>query len=483
VSLSLAACTGEKITPLPNNPDPMMMNPVDPVDPVDPIDPVDPSDPNATTFAEHMLPLLQENCQSCHRLGGIAPFTLTSYEDAKRWAGQMVKATADETMPPFGADDTADCQPRFGFADDLRLSDAEKAVFAKWTSDGLLEGDMSKAPAPKMFDPRAGRLANVDATFSGGAFTTQGSRDQFRCFIIDPQLPVDTFVKGVGFVPGNPAVVHHAIAFLDPDRTSLQHANVGESYDCFAGTGFANTSVLYAWAPGAQPAELGDSLAFSIAANSLIVLQVHYHPLVNSAEVDQSTLELQYFNGRPQNIAQILLIGNFENQFGNNEGLMPGMNDRTALPEFRIPAGVADHVETQRFILPSTLNGFPLPDLKVISAATHMHYVGTGMRWEIEHAIPEEGEPQRECMIETPRWDFQWQRGYAYDVPMLRAPEWRPGDTLHLRCLYNNTMDNPFVAQALADQGFSAPQDVYLGEETLDEMCLAVMTIAFANPF
>lgn len=480
---AMFACTGETTTPLPNNMQPDPNNPNNPNDPNNPNNPNNP-DPNAATFAEHVLPLLQDNCQSCHRLGGIAPFTLTSYEDAKRWAGQIIKVTEDGTMPPFGADETDECQPRFGWADDVRLTDAQIAVFSKWSTDGLLEGDMSKAPAPKMFDPREGRLPNVDATFTASQFTTQGSRDQFRCFIIDPQLAQDTFVKSVGFVPGNPAVVHHAIAFLDPERSSLQHAAVGESYDCFAGTGFSNTSVLYAWAPGAQPAQLTNNMAFQVTANSLIVLQVHYHPLPASAEMDQSTLEVEYLNGRPQNIAQILLIGNFDRAFGNNEGLMPGMNDRTATPEFRIPAGAVNHVETQRFILPDTLGGgFPVPDLKVISAATHMHYVGTGMRWEIEHAAPKAGEPARECMIETPKWDFQWQRGYAYDVPLADAPEWRPGDTLHLECTYNNHMENPFVAQALADQGLSAPIDVYLGEETLDEMCLAVMTIAFPNPF
>jgi hypothetical protein len=302
--------------------------------------------------------------------------------------------------------------------------------------------------------------------------------------VIDPQLTRDTFVSGVGFAPGNSKVVHHAIAFLDPERRSLNNAPVGSSYDCFAGTGFQNTTVLYAWAPGANPAELGSTVAFQIPANSLIVLQIHYHPLPNAAETDKSSLELRYLQGRPQYIAQILLIGNFDQPFGNGDGLMRGVNDRGTQPEFRIPAGVADHVEEQRFTLPEELmGGFRIPDLKILAAATHMHYVGTDMRWGVEHAQPKAGEPERECMIQTPEWDFQWQRGYAYDTTIENAPEYRPNDTLWIRCQYDNTMNNPFVAKALMEQGLSAPKDVYLGEETLDEMCLAVMTVAFPNPF
>src|SRR5262249_42755196 len=153
--------------------------------------------------------------------------------------------------------ETADCQPRFQWKNDLRLNADQKALFAKWASDGLKEGDQNKAPAPKMFGERDGLLPNPDATFTPlNPFTAEGSHDQFRCFIIDPSISQDTFVDAVGFRPGNTSIVHHAIAFLDPDRTSLQKAAVGESYDCFAGTGFQNTSVLYAWAPGAQPAQL-----------------------------------------------------------------------------------------------------------------------------------------------------------------------------------------------------------------------------------
>jgi len=49
---------------------------------------------------------------------------------------------------------------------------------------------------------------------------------------------------------------------------------------------------------------------------------------------------------------------------------------------------------------------------------------------------------------------------------------------LTLDCTFDNRMNNPHLAAALADQGLDAPIDVYLGEQTLDEMCLGVFGVA-----
>jgi hypothetical protein len=107
-----------------------------------------------------------------------------------------------------------------------------------------------------------------------------------------------------------------------------------------------------------------------------------------------------------------------------------------------------------------------------------MHYVGTDMLVKLVHNDPVGDEPDEECLVQTPNWDFGWQRAYAYDAPLDAVPQLRSGDELHMRCDYNNSMSNPFVVQALAEQGLDGPVDVHLGEETLDEMCLGVFGIA-----
>ncbi|MBI5609609.1 MAG: hypothetical protein HY902_12120, partial [Deltaproteobacteria bacterium] len=87
--------------------------------------------------------------------------------------------------------------------------------------------------------------------------------------------------------------------------------------------------------------------------------------------------------------------------------------------------------------------------------------------------------PEKECLVETPQWDFDWQRIYVYDAPIDQLPTLGAGDRLRMRCTYDNSMGNPAVVSALKDQGKSQPQDVWLGEQTLDEMCLAVVQILY----
>lgn len=90
--------------------------------------------------------------------------------------------------------------------------------------------------------------------------------------------------------------------------------------------------------------------------------------------------------------------------------------------------------------------------------------------------------PADECLIETPNWDFNWQRIYVYDTALDQLPTLTSGDRLRMKCTYDNTMGNKFVAAALKAQGKSAPVPVSLGEETLDEMCLAVVQVLYAPP-
>ena len=82
-------------------------------------------------------------------------------------------------------------------------------------------------------------------------------------------------------------------------------------------------------------------------------------------------------------------------------------------------------------------------------------------------------------MLQTPDWNFAWQRAYLYDVKIEDLPPFLPGDVLKMRCTYDNTMANPYVQRALKDQGLTSPVDVKLGESTLDEMCLSALPLAY----
>src|SRR5262245_37221786 len=41
------------------------------------------------TFTKDVAPIMQAKCQTCHRPGAIAPFSLLTYEDARPWASAI----------------------------------------------------------------------------------------------------------------------------------------------------------------------------------------------------------------------------------------------------------------------------------------------------------------------------------------------------------------------------------------------------------
>jgi hypothetical protein len=428
------------------------------------------------TFHKDVEPILQKSCQGCHAPGRIAPFGLLAYADVKALADTIVANTANGSMPPWGAIETDECKPRFGFRDDKRLSESELATLKAWRDGGTLEGDPKDAPPPLDLNTLAG-LPGVELTVEPTKpFTASGDKDQFRCFVIDPKLTTDAFLNGSHFIAGNPKVVHHALMFLDENGESVAKADADGGYDCFGGPELSDTSLLAGWAPGGVPNELAPNIGIPIPANAKLVMQVHYHPAGGPATADATKFQMRFTKGVPEYIGLVALIGNFSTQLPNGDGLLPGPNDGKGV-EFMIPAGAKGHTETMKFTIPANDDGTPLKDLKVYGASTHMHYVGTDMIVSVDRPAPTDETPAHECLVQTPKWDFNWQRHYYYDTPIASLPSLRTGDVLNFRCTYDNSLENPFVKRALSEQNLSAPRDVRLGETTLDEMCLGNLTL------
>src|SRR3989441_5352518 len=87
------------------------------------------------TFNKQVLPILQKNCQACHRPGEIAPMSFLTYQDVRPWAKAIKTAVAGRQMPPWFAD------PAYGhFANDRRLSDVDIKTLGGWADEGPAEG-------------------------------------------------------------------------------------------------------------------------------------------------------------------------------------------------------------------------------------------------------------------------------------------------------------------------------------------------------
>lgn len=412
---------------------------------------------------EDIAPLVHQRCVGCHRDAGIAPFALATYADASVFAPLMNDAVIAGDMPPWGALETDECQPAHTWLDDTRLSADEKQRFADWVSAGAPEGDPARAaPLP---EPPSLELADPTELLQNPApFVVGGTQDSFVCVAIDPGVDRDVWITGVQVVPDRTEVVHHVLMYVDTQALSDDLVDENSTFPCLGFVSFEGAQQIGTWVPGAVPTETPPDVGFPMPAGSRIVLAYHYHPTGGGDVTDQSSLALRWTEEAPA-------LNGVMGLFGNGDGLEPGPGDPGGEPTFQIPANVKGHTETMNVVIPDFL-----PPTQIFSLGTHMHYVGVDMRAWIER------DGQEICLIQTPRWDFNWQRNYTVDAPLGMMPVVQGGDVVRIRCKYDNTLDNPFLVRALAEQGLSEPKTVELGEESLDEMCLLLFGLASNLP-
>jgi hypothetical protein len=430
------------------------------------------------TYHADVAPLLARSCGSCHVAGGLAPFALDSYESASGLADAIVAATEAGTMPPWGTAESDLCRPQHGWKGDVRLSPDELELLRAWRDDGTPEGDA--AHAAELPQPPSMSLPDATVTLTPELpWVAQPGADQFRCFSLDMGLSETQWINGFQVVPGNRAVVHHVVLTIDPTGASLADVDETGSFDCGSGgtMDFPDPRVLGVWLPGGLPFELAPDIGVEAPAGSRLVMQIHYHTGGPDAAPDTTGVELRYTEGRPDYLMVPVGIGNFEKTEANGDGLQRGPNDTLYGARFFVPANVAGHTEEMVLTVPDTGDdGAPLPEIRVLGAAAHMHLVGTDLLVEVEKAPPWLGDGP-ECLLHEPHWSFDWQRTYLYDAPFESLPRLRPRDRIRVRCAYDNTLANPYVQRALGDLGLSSPVDVELGEGTLDEMCLAILPL------
>ncbi len=422
------------------------------------------------TWYRDVAPLLAEHCMTCHSDGGIAPFSMESYEVAAPAAAMMLEAVESGAMPPWDAESADDCSPRHAWKDDMRLSASEIQLLRDWIATGKQEGTAAEIPEPPSL-----ALDRVSHTATPSTpYTTTGSADEFICFILDPGVTRLSWLTGVEVVPGNPKVVHHVVlvgyragAALDAD---IAANGIGRPFECNGGVlTREDTFLMGVWTPGSQPFETPGDLGLPVPAGTKVLMQMHYHPGGATTNLpDASTVNLRLETSRPINTYTITAVGNA----ATTPTLLSGPGDRTGTPEFRIPAGATNHVESMRF----PLSGLPAGKFRLFAAYPHMHYIGVELSVQVEHPL-NGGGVDRECLVNVPRWNFDWQRTYQYDAPIAALPAISNGDTLIVRCSYDNSLANPFVRRALEEAGLVEPIDVRLGEESLDEMCLGIFGI------
>jgi mono/diheme cytochrome c family protein len=394
------------------------------------------------TFTETIAPILYANCVTCHRPGEAAPFSLLSYEDARKRGGLIAQVTKSRYMPPWHA------VHGYGeFADERRLTDEQIAAIDDWVKNGMPQGNPARLPKVPQFTDgwqlgKPDLILEMPASFDVPA----SGPDIYRNFVIPTGLAEDKAVRAVEFRPGTRAVVHHAL-FMYVRGGALAAADGKDGRPGFGGAvpvtfmpALQPSGDLGSWTVGATPRFLTDGLALPLAKGSDLVLQLHLHP-TGKAETERSTVGI-YFTGTA----------------AERKVFYPGT---PAL--FGFLAGIDIPPGEKRYTINGTMT--MAVDMRAYAIEAHAHYLGK--EFKATATLPD-GATRPLLWIQD--WDFNWQDQYRFKEPLL-LPK---GTRIDVSITYDNSAENP-------RNPHNPPQHVEWGLESFDEMGIVRLQATTVN--
>ena len=389
------------------------------------------------TFNKDVLPILQKDCQSCHRPGEIGPMPLLTYEGTRPWAKAIKEAVLTQKMPPWFAD------PRYGhFANDRRLSEADIKTVAAWVDAGAPEGEAKDKPAPLQWHEGWNIKPDLVYQLPKPYTVPKTGTIEYTSFVIPSGLTKDTWVEDAEVRAGNRTVVHHASVYIRPPGSEwLKNAPIGEPYvapknsplgthppdEIATRPAKMENEWFVGYVPGIQPQRYFAPEMHSaklIPAGSDIVIEMHY--TANGKEAAQDQTKVGFVLAKEPPRYRLLTLG-------------------VANASFAIPPGDPNYEghAVATFSQPVT----------VIYLQPHMHTRGKDM--EIRFDYPT-GESQ--TMLNVPHYSYLWQTIY-YEKDPLQVPK----DTqVNVIAHWDNSAGNPLNPDPTAT--------VRWGDQSWDEM-------------
>ncbi len=405
------------------------------------------TDAASVTYAYYrdIAPIIEGRCATCHEAGGVAPFPLTSYDEVAMY-GALISAVVDAgTMPPWPAADGCNT-----YRGDTSLSQEQVDMFRTWVDEGSPAGDPDDVgdalpdlsiELPRIDVELALEEAHVPVPDEPGGY------DEHVCFLLDWPGATEQFIRGYEVLPTNLAAAHHAvIRIVPPDDVenlrALDEADPKYGWACGAGTGMTagQGALLGGWIPGGGASVFPDGTGLKIEPGSAILMNMHYNLVSGDLTPDQTRIDLMV-EDTVERQGRSLFILDPSWPVGDN---------------MLIPAG-ATGVEHQ-----ADFGLGLLGDVDIHQVAMHMHtFARTGKVW-----ISREDGSQT-CAVDIPSWDFDWQLTYPLEEPVRLSA----GDRLNISCSFDNALED----QPTEDGAPAEPRDITWGEDTYDEMCMAIV--------
>jgi len=358
--------------------------------------------PPVVTWARDVAPILQENCETCHRPGQVGPFALQTYEQSRGWAEMILSVVEEGRMPPWNADEDY----RGVFVNERSLSAVDRQKLRDWVEGGLLPGDPEEAPPPAEW-PEGWSIGEPDVVFEmqhdivedaplpeeGWEVPREGVVE-YQYFSVDTNYPEDRWVQAVETRAGAPDVVHHIlVAVDDPSDPNRRFKNRGD-FRSFLGAGV----------PGDVSTSYPEGYGKKLPAGAKLIFQMHYTPN-GKQRFDRSSVALIFCEEVPE---------------------LEVVTDAVANDRFRIPPNV-DDVEVRAELAMKE-------EVGLIALLPHMHTRGKDFRYLVHYP---DGETEE--ILSVSRYDFNWQETYVLHDPMLLPA----GSKIECIGHYDNTANNP----------------------------------------
>ncbi|HIL64019.1 MAG TPA: hypothetical protein EYG42_11315 [Porticoccaceae bacterium] len=380
------------------------------------------------TWSSDVAAIFQEKCQDCHRPDSIAPMSLLTYDQAKMFAPVIKYRVENRVMPPWHLNPNVGIQD---FINNRGLTEEERATIVAWADQGALEGDTSRAPAPRVFNEALiWRLeeqmgAPPDLVVQSETYDLPAvTQDKWFRPVTPTGLTEEKWVKAIEIRPMTPAtrgIVHHSLAFLLQQEDGT--AGLPEDVDVPFGP-----NLFMEWAVGKAGQIFRPDTGKLMLPGSQIMWEMHMH--ANGERVPNAQVELAvWFHDEPP--AHRTILSMLDARGPNSLDIPPN--------EIAVTQGT--------FVLaaPARLENFQ----------PHMHMRGKAMSME---AIYPNG--SREVLAFVDNYQWNWQINYVFDEDA--APLVPKGTMIVTTAWHDNTTGNPYNPDP--------NQWVGWGDRTVDEM-------------
>jgi hypothetical protein len=358
------------------------------------------------TFNKDVLPILQKNCQECHRPGEVAPMSLLTYPDARPWAKAIKAAVVSKKMPPWFADDGY-----AHFANDKRLSDADIAKLVAWVDGGAVEGNPKDKPAPVTFTDGWNIKPDMVVEMPKDVHIQATGSMPYQNILVKVNFPDDMWVVAAEVRPGNAKVVHHIrLDVRAPGSSWMANAEPGVPYatndETAGGKAGEGENLLGKFNPGLGAQDFStEGAAKFIPKGSDLVFSMHYTP-DGKEETDRSRVGLVFAKKKP--VTRYITL----NPSSNNLVIPPGDPNAEVVEEVTVTTDSA----------------------RLVYVQPHMHL--RGKDYEVRLIYPT-GEVQT---VFKGLWNFSWQQGFDYSQPIPLPKGTRIIGISH----FDNSVNNPF---------------------------------------